>query len=79
MVAKACFIPRLRYKGLKRKKLRIRRGTNELFPESKFCASLYQKLADMERAAQHDIGFVKRKSLNIYHSVAWEHLKLTGE
>jgi hypothetical protein len=79
MVAKACFIPRLRYKGLKRKKLRIRRGTSKLFPESKFCASLYQKVADMERATQDDIGFVKRKRLSIHHPLGWEHRNLTGD
>ena len=49
--------------GLKRKELSTPRGTSEFFPENKFCASLYQKLADMEKASQHDIGFVKRKLL----------------
>src|ERR1700730_6867701 len=64
MVANACFIPRRRYRGLKRKELRARRGTSESSLKRKSCASLYQKLADMEKASQHEMRSVERKQSN---------------
>src|SRR3984893_19316017 len=46
MRTNACFSPRRRYRGLKRKEVRTRCGTSEFLFDKNSCANLYQKLAD---------------------------------